>query len=314
LTTILHFLALLPLFALSAVFSASETVLFSLTPRQRHRLKERRPRIGAAVEEWLGNPSQVLSTILAGNTLVNFALVSVGFLAMRRVAPQWAEVATVPLFTFLLLVFGEIGPKQYAMRHAEILAAPCVRLLRFSTLLLRPFSKMMVAAGRVFGDILAHERRALSDDEFKAVVESAAASGVLDREEASMVEGVMRLPDLYALNEMTPRVKIKGLKCTLTADEMKSRAEATGYPYMPVYDGDLDHIVGFYETQGGTVQQPLRVSEHVGLDDLLVTFMKTGKRIALVEDRWGGTAGIITLGDILEVIVKPVEEEGDVDA
>ncbi len=305
---------LVPLFALSAIFSASETVLFSLSPRQRHRLALRRPGVGKAVEKWLQNPSQVLSTILAGNTLVNFALVSVGFLAMRRCLPQYAEAATVPLFTLLLLIFGEIGPKQYAMRHAEPLAVPCVMLLRFFTILLRPFSIMMVAAGRVFGDLLAHERRALSDDEFKAVVEGAAASGVLDREEANMVEGVMRLTDLYAMNEMTPRVKLKGIERTLSAEAKKSVAEAAGYPYMPVYSGDLDHIEGFYETESGVIQPPLRVGEHTGLDDLLVTFMKTGRRIALVEDRWGGTAGIITLGDILEVIVKPVEEEGDVDA
>ena len=140
-----------------------------------------------------------------------------------------------------------------------------------------------------------------------------------------MVEGIMRLPDLYALNEMTPRVRLKGVEATLPDAEKIRLAEESDYPFLPVYRNDMDHIEGFLDTErllsdpardvAAATDAPLRVSEHQGLDDLLVLFMKTGRRIALVEDRWGGTAGIITRGDILELIVKPVidddEEEDD---
>ena len=134
-----------------------------------------------------------------------------------------------------------------------------------------------------------------------------------------MVEGVMRLPDLYALNEMTPRVRLVGVETTLPDAEKVRLAEESDYPFLPVYRNDMDHIEGFLDTErlrtdpardvAAATDAPLRVSEHQGLDDLLVLFMKTGRRIALVEDRWGGTAGIITRGDILELIVKPVIEE-----
>ncbi len=310
--------ALSVLFLLSAFFSASETILFSLTPLQIRRLKDRRPAIGFRVSKWMDEPSQVLSTILAGNTLVNFAIAGFGYLLLERVVPAYAEVLSVPLFTLLLLLFGEILPKQYAMRHAERLAPACVRALKVCLVLLTPFSRLMVAGSRVFGNLLTRERRALSDDELRTVVESAAASGELDREEASMVEGVMRLPDLYALNEMTPRVHLVGVEASLSDAEKIARAEASDYPFMPVYRGDMDHVEGFLDTEKlladpsrrvmAAIEKPLRVSEHVGLDDLLVQFMKTGRRIALVEDRWGGTAGVITRGDILELIVKPVED------
>ena len=138
-----------------------------------------------------------------------------------------------------------------------------------------------------------------------------------------MVEGIMRLPDLYALNEMTPRVRLKGVEATLSDAEKVRLAEELDYPFLPVYRNDMDHIEGFLDTErlmsdparnvSAAIDEPLRVSEHQGLDDLLVLFMKTGRRIALVEDRWGGTAGIITRGDILELIVKPVidDEEDD---
>ena len=138
-----------------------------------------------------------------------------------------------------------------------------------------------------------------------------------------MVEGVIRLPDLYALNEMTPRVRLVGVEATLPDAEKIARAEASEYPYLPVYRGDMDHVEGFLDTErlladparrvADATERPLRVSEHEGLDDLLVTFMKTGRKIALVTDRWGGTAGVITRGDILELIVKPVVDDDEED-
>ena len=314
-------LILLILFILSAFFSSAETVLFSLTPRQLQALERARPSVARRIGGWQKEPSRILSTILAGNTLVNFAIASLGYMLMLQFVATGTAAVSVATFTLLLLVFGEILPKQYAMRHAERMAPFCVRMLLFWRVVLKPFSALMVAGSRVFGDLLARERRALSDDELRAVVESAAATGELDREEASMVEGVMRLPDLYALNEMTPRVRLTGVEVTLPDAEKIRLAEESEYPFLPVYRNDMDHIEGFLDTErlradparnvAAAIDEPLRVSEHQGLDDLLVLFMKTGRRIALVEDRWGGTAGIITRGDILELIVKPVIDEDE---
>ena len=134
-----------------------------------------------------------------------------------------------------------------------------------------------------------------------------------------MVRGVMRLPDLYALNEMTPRIRLTGVEVSLPDEKKFEIAEKSDYPYLPVYDKNMDHIDGFLDVEkflndpsrraATWIQEPLTVSEHDGLDDILVLFVKTGRRIALVKDRWGGTAGIITRGDILELIVKPVEDD-----
>ena len=314
---------LVVLFALSAFFSSAETVLFSLTPRQLQALERVKPSVARRSRGWQKEPARILSTILAGNTLVNFAIASIGYMLMLRFVTTGTAAVSVATFTLLLLVFGEILPKQYAMRHAERMAAFCVRLLLFWRIVLKPFSVLMVAGSRVFGDLLTRERRALSDDELRAVVASAARSGELDREEASMVEGVMRLPDRYALNEMTPRVRLTGVEATLPDAEKVRLAETSDYPFLPVYRNDMEHIEGFLDTErlladpardvAAATDAPLRVSEHQGLDDLLVLFMKTGRRIALVEDRWGGTAGIITRGDILELIVKPVIEDEEDD-
>jgi CBS domain containing-hemolysin-like protein len=301
------------------VFSSSETVLFSLSPLQVRKIGESNPVIGARINEWLGNPSKVLSAILAGNTLVNFAIASLGFRLFLVWMPECASWMSALVFTLLLLLFGEICPKQYALRYAERLAPVCVRTLMVFMALLKPFVVLMTAGSGMFRNLLSRERRALSDDEFKVVVEAAAAAGVLDNEEVSMVRGVMRLPDLYAINEMTPRVRLEGIEESLSEPEKRRMLQETDFPYLPAYIKDFDHITGFVDVKAALahpdaplsdfLSPPLRVEEHDGLDDLLVLFVKTGKRIALVEDRWGGTAGVITRGDILELIVKPVEED-----
>ncbi len=306
------------LFCISAFFSSAETVLFSLTPLQLRNLKNKSPKVGKRISNWIKDPSSALSTILAGNTLANFAIAGLGYILIEHYVPAgaFAEVFSVFVFTLLILVAGEIIPKQYALRHADKLAPYCVRIIVVFGVVLKPLSVLMVAASSVFKGLLTRERRALSDDELATVIEAAAANGVLDTEEASMMKGVMRLPDLYALNEMTPRVKITGIEASLSGREMLDKIIHSPFPFLPVYRTSMDSIEGFVDVHRVLVDpghdikaatfKPLRVSEHEGLDDLLILFMKTGQRIAVVEDRWGGTAGIITRGDILELIVQPV--------
>ena len=311
--------ALAVLFVLSAFFSSSETVLFSLSPLQVKKLRAENPNVGERIAEWLADPSRALSTILAGNNLVNFAIAALGYTAISRFLPPALSAGlSVAVFTVLVLILGEIIPKQYALRNAERMAPFLARALSFWMVVLKPFAMAMMAGGKVFRHLLHRERRALSDGEFRAVVESAASSGVLDSEEASMVKGVMRLTDLYAMNEMTPRVKLVGIEVSEPESVRRRVAEQSAYPYLPVYRRDMDHIEGFLDVESflddvngvsdAHISEPMTVSEHESLDDLLVLFVRSGKRIALVQDRWGGTAGVITRGDVLELVVEGVEE------
>ena len=185
--TAVYIAALLPLFALSAFFSASETVLLSLSPAQIARIGSAHPRVGRWITAWMKAPSHVLSAILAGNTLVNFAIASLGYLLLLRIMPDYAAAVSVPICTLLLLFFGEIGPKQYALARAEKLAPFCARALRISMIVLAPFSALMIAGSRLFQDKLSRERRALSDEELRAVVKAAAFSGEITAKEATLI-------------------------------------------------------------------------------------------------------------------------------
>ncbi|HRR33515.1 MAG TPA: hemolysin family protein [Kiritimatiellia bacterium] len=315
---------LLMLFALSAFFSGCETVLFSLSPIQVQRIRNRHAAAGRRLETLLADPALILSTLLVGNSLVNFAIASVGYILVKAMIPHWGEVVAIPLMTVSLLLFGEVTPKRIAVIHAERLAPLCSQLLLFWLWLLRPFNVVLTSASRIFKKSLRRERRALSNDELLTVVEVGEEQGVIDEEEASMVDGILRLSELKASDEMTPRVDMVGIDLDTPVEQQVAIARGAGHRYLPVYVRTPDAIEGFLDTVQflldpahdvrKATRQALFVPENVSLDDLLVTFQRSGKHIACVLDEYGGTAGLITRGDILELITDPVtsaKEEDD---
>ena len=197
------------LFVLSAFFSGSETVLFSLTGAQRARIKARNARADARIGRCLADQAVFFSTLLVGNTLVNFLISTIGYCLFANWLPGGGWLA-VPAMTVALLVFGEITPKRLALKYAEEVAPTCARLLLFWRILLSPFNHVLRFMSRAFAPALARERRALSDDELVSVMESAAEHGDVSSADAEMVERVLRLSELCANDEMTPRVDIDG--------------------------------------------------------------------------------------------------------
>ena len=317
---VLNGVLLLVLYVLSAFFSGSETVLFSLSPIQVQRIRNRNAVAGARLETLLSDPAMILSTLLVGNTLINFAIASVGYIVVSSLVPRWGEAVAIPLMTFSLLLFGEVTPKRLAINNAERLAPLCSRLVLFWLRLLRPFNMMLTAGSRVFKKSLRRERRALSNDELLTVVEVGEEQGVLDAEEVSMVDGIMRLSELMASDEMTPRVDMVGLDLDTPLEQQIEIVRKARYRHLPVYVRTPDAIEGFVDAvqflldpahdAHKATTPALFVPENVSLDDLLVTFQRSGKHIACVLDEYGGTAGLITRGDILELITVPVAKPG----
>lgn len=311
---------LLVLFGLSAFFSGSETVLFSLSPIQVQHIRTRDPLAGSRLEQLLDDSAVVLSTIIVGNTLVNFASASLGFVVLRELSPRWGPVIAVPLMTILVLLFGEVTPKRIAINHAERLAPLVCRLLLFWMHLLKPLSMGLVASSRVFKESLRRERRSLTDDELLTVVEIGEEQGMLDSEEAFMVDGIMRLSELKASDEMTPRIDIVGIDLEQSLESQLHILRTTPHRYLPLYRRTPDTIEKFLdvfryrlEPERGIISERVAfdayfVPENVALDDLLVSFQSRQEHIACVLDEYGGTAGIITRGDILDLIAAPVAE------
>jgi len=304
-TLALQILLLLALFALSAFFSGSETVVFSVTPAQRQRIRSRDRRADERIGRCLADSALLLSTLLVGNTFVNFAIASVGYRLFAASLPTGGGFVAVPVMTVLLLVLGEITPKQVALRRTEALAPACARFLLFWGLVLKPFNFALRSVSRVFGAALRRERRALSDEELVSVLEAAAEKGEFSSEDAEMIEGVLRLSELAANDEMTPRVDMETYDLDLS-EETRAAALANGHHrYLPAIRRTPDVVEGVYDRVTGQVEDALFVPETVTLDDLLVTFRRSRKPLAIVLDEYGGTAGLIAESDIQELIFGP---------
>lgn len=302
---IFELIALAALFVLSAFFSGSETLLFSLTPAQRQRIRRRNPAADRSLTACMDDSAVLLSTLLVGNTIVNFAIATLGFWIFSEAFPVWGGALSVPAVALLLLLFGEITPKRLALRYAERLAGGCARLMLFWRAVLTPFGVAFRFSARAFSKALQRERRALSDAELVSVLESAAERGEFSAADAEMIGGVLRLSELHANDEMTPRVDIVGYDADLPAEERERTLRNAPYRYLPVFRRTPDAIEGVIDTVTGKTEDALFVPEMVTLDDLLVTLRKSGKPLAVVIDEFGGTAGLITLNDVLEIVFGP---------
>lgn len=310
------------LLALSAYFSGCETAMLSLSPLQIQRVKVRNRKLGARLSGMLGQPEVLLSTLLIGNTFVNAALASVGFAFVSQcgwVPKAYAEVTSIVAVTLLVLLFGEISPKQFAIRHAEALVPFMVRTLSAMIPLLWPPSWCLRKLLSPFRKTLTPESRAVSDEELVSVVNLGQEHGDLDREEGAMVRGILRLSELNASDVMTPRVDLIGLDKNDSPQTHERMMRAAPFVWMPLWDDSADNFIDFvdvsrylldpaHDLEAARCHCSEAVPENIGLDDLLIFLYRRNLPMALVADEYGGTAGIVSRGDILEFLSLETED------
>lgn len=321
---ILTAVILVILYAFSAFFSASETALFSLSPLEIQKLKTEHPRLSPTLNLLFQDQPRMLSTILIGNNLVNFAIGAIQFIFIEKTVPSWGAAIAVPLTTVMLLVLGEITPKRLAIDHAAAVSRFFAPPLLFFCKIFRPFSRLLTFLSDlpIFRKILRPESKVLTDEELLSVVDECVTHGNIDKEEASMVDGVFRLSELMASDQMTPRMEIVGLDVDLPKDQWYEIVRKSNHSYLPVFHRTTDAIDGILNTVRYLLHPAadirlaietdiLFVPENILLDNLLVEFQSKDKQMAIVLDEFGGTAGLITRSDILELITTPVQDSHD---
>jgi putative hemolysin len=307
------------LLAASAFFSSSETIFFSLNPLQIRRLSQRDAVSGKRVHDLLANPTRLLSTILIGNTIANVSIAAVGYDIALRLEPKFAEAIAIPIVTALIIIFGEAGPKRLGLRLAETLAPRYVVVLGALALAFAPLRRGLEVITRKFEIVFRPRGRGMSEDEFKTVLEIGNEEGILNADELAMIKAIIQLEDMKASDVMTPRVDIIGIDLDEDPAGYVARAQSARRNFLPLYRGSIENVEGFLNVRRFLLDPEHRIEsareeaffvpETTPLNRLLLQFQNEHRRVAIVVDEYGGVAGIVTRGDILEEITGEIYQE-----
>jgi putative hemolysin len=246
-------LGLLLLF--SAFFSGSETALSALSKIQIQRMKSADGERHSAIIKFLDEPRRLFITVLFGNTLVNLAFISItGSLIyetlFRGQNPAFAYVVAILLETVLLLIFGEITPKTFAIKHAEKLSRIVAPPLWFFSKVIYPFRKIL----RTITDLLlplfgVHsmvDETSITSDEIRSIVRTAEDHGALDEKEEELILNIIELHDTKVKEIMVPRVQMMCVEVSETIQDAFMKAKNAGYSRLPVYRKEIDNICGIF--------------------------------------------------------------------
>lgn len=307
------------LLLLSGFFSSAEVAYFSLDPLDVHRLVGTHPRAGKRVQWILSSPTRLLSSILVGNTLVNIAIPALLYSLTTRLLGGQAEGIAIATGFLLLLIYGEIGPKRIAVNYPARVALLYGPMLQLCIVLLAPIRIPVTRITEIFSGLFAPRGQHFSDDEFKTVVDVGEEEGALQQEERAMLRGVIRLEDLHASDVMTSRVDLIGFDLDDDAALLPALALQARVRKIILYRDNLDQVQGILDVKRYLLQPdrdmreaarpPLYVPEACPLDRLLRRFLQERRRTAVVVDEYGGTAGVVTRGDILEEITGDIADE-----
>ncbi|MEJ7840429.1 MAG: hemolysin family protein [Rubrobacter sp.] len=345
LLTWLNVLAAIVLVGLNGFFVAAEFALVRVRESRIVQLEQEGSARAGVVHDTLRDLDSYLSVCQVGITLASLALGWVGEPAVSRlIEPVLASlgvgsdrVVTVvsvimgfTVITYAHLVFGEQAPKYFSIQRAERVALWISRPLTISRLLLRPVVWVVNASTnfilRPWGIRLGEEMEAHSEEELRIMITSSTASGVLDPEEREYLNNIFDFGDRVAREILVPRPDIEALPSDAPLAELAERAAFGRYTRYPVYEGELDNILGavhvkdLFRAAGedpkgfdirGVIRECLVVPENKPIEQILREFQTRKLQMAIVIDEWGSVEGLITIEDVLEEIVGEIQDEFD---
>ena len=318
--------AIIALTLCSTFFSATETAFSSANKIKLKNLAADDNKRAAYALKLCEDFDKLITAVLVGNTISNITMTTVatvyGIMTWGdRIGPT---IATV-MVTLLVLIFGEISPKILAREYAEEIAlflTPFVRELRFIlTPLTFIFNGLKVLLKKAFGK---NDEPEFSEDELLTIVEEAEAGGAIGEEQSELIANAIEFNDIEAIDILTPRVDIVAVERGTPVAEIKEVFKASGLSRLPVYEDDLDNIIGvinlkdLYNNNVRSIKDTEKiikpvayVAETLKAAVLLRRMQLKRTHIAIVVDEYGGTTGLVTLEDIIEEIVGDIYDEHD---
>ena len=326
---IIQLVIVIILLSASAFFSSAETALMTSNKLRMRNLAENGDKRAAKVLKVTENTDKMLSAILIGNNIVNLTASSISTaLTLKIFGSKLVGIAT-GILTFLILVFGEITPKNVASKNAENMALAYIGVISFLVTLLTPVifivntvAKFVISIFNKNGD----DNNAVTEEELRAMVEYSHEEGVIENEEKKMIVNVVDFGDTVAGDIMVPRVDMVMVDEKSSYEEILQVFREERYTRIPVYEETPDNVIGILNVKDflliedkenfvmkELLREPLYTYEYKKTSALMMDMRKTGANIVIVLDEYGITAGLITLEDMLEEIVGEIRDEFDAD-
>ena len=338
-------LILLILILINAFFAASEIAFISLNDAKIEKMAKEGNKKAKQIEKMLKTPSQFLATIQVGITLAGFlssALASDAF--ADKLAPVlynllpvisievWRGISIVIItliLSFFTLICGELVPKRLAMKYHEKLSFATIGPIRTLSIITAPFVKFLSATtnfiSKLFG-VTENEEETVTEEEIKMMLEQGEESGAIDENEKELINNVFELNDIVVTEIMIHRTEIFAVDIDISMEELLKELDKQQYRYsrIPVYEETIDEIKGIIYvkdilknmnkpkiTVKKLVKPAYFVSQTKLIDELFRELQMNKNHMAIVVDEYGGTAGIITMEDILEELVGNIYDEYD---
>ena len=335
---------LVVLILLNAYFAASEIAFISLNDAKIEKQAKEGNKKAKQIYKMLKNPSKFLATIQIGITLAGFlssAFASDAF--ADKLAPMlnnllpmlgtdtWRTISIILitiLLSFFTLVFGELVPKRLAMKYYEKVSFGTIGVIRGISFITAPFVKLLTFSTNVISKIFGvkeNEEEIVTEEEIKMMIDEGEEKGTKDQEEKELLNNVFEFNDTTASEIMTPRIDIFALKISQDLYEVLDELDDYKYSRIPVYEDTIDNIKGIIlikdilkdlrDKKKINIKKLIKevhfVPESVPIDKLFRQLQRNKMQMAIVIDEYGGTAGLVTMEDILEELVGNIFDEHD---
>ena len=314
------------LIILSAYFSATETAFTSINKIRLKNMAGDGDKKADRVLKLSEKYDKLLTTILIGNNIVNISMTSIATVLFVELLGSYGATAATVVITVVVLIFGEITPKNIAKEMPESFALASAPVLKKLMTLLTPVNFVFTKWKQLIAKIFKLDTDdAITEDEILTMVEEAESSGGIEERHSELIQNAIEFYELKAEDVMTPRPEMKAIDVECPKEELAEMFKDTGYSRMPVYEEDIDKIVGvinqkdFHNYISGTnkniadyIMPVVFVSTAMKISDLLKKMQQLKTHMAIVIDEYGGTEGLVTMEDIIEELVGEIFDEHDV--
>lgn len=317
---------IIALIAFSAVFSASETALTTVNKIRLKKYAEQGNKRAAKALKLSTDFDKSITAILIGNNIVNISSASISAVLFTGLLGDNGAWVSTLVMTVTVLIFGEILPKSIAKQNAEKLALAVAAPITILIKILKPFIYTMTKLSNFVSKVFSggEKHPSYTEDELKYIVDEIEGQGVLEKEEGQLVRSALTFDEIALEEILIPRVKITAASVNTDIETVKKLFFEEMYSRIPVYEKNIDNIIGFLSAKiffkciergetkiSNMLQDILRFTEFTLLSDALSEMKRQKIHIAVVIDQYGGTAGLITMEDIIEELIGDIMDEND---